>query len=91
VFHLFYSYPADRFFLPILVGVAVIAGISAIEPVFLEQRVARGSKRRIVPLSRDIEYGRAVYPSAPGVRPRYIIQFMATEQMEVLVAEALRG
>lgn len=148
VFHLFYSYPADRFFLPILVGVAVIAGsmlgllvnedyhhtmgvvlaallllvtfarivvpepvpqrriaadrirqntpddaiiISAIEPVFLEQRVARGSNRRIVPLSRDVEYARAVYPSAPGVRPRYVIQFVATEQMEVLVAEARRG
>jgi hypothetical protein len=148
IFHLFYSYPSDRFFLPILAGLAVIAGsllgllmeqgyqrtmgvvlapllllvtlarivvpepvpqrriaadrirqntppdaiiISTIEPVFLEQRVARGSERRIVPLSRDVEYARAVYPSAQEGRPRYIIQFVATEQIEELVAEARGG
>jgi len=148
IFHLFYSYPSDRFFLPILAGVAVIAGsllgllldqgyqrtmgvmlaallllvtfarivvpepvpqrriaadrirentpsdaiiISTIEPVFLEQRVAHGSERRVVPLSRDVEYARAVYPSAQNARPRYIIQFVATEQIQELVAEARHG
>ncbi|MFN2622828.1 MAG: ArnT family glycosyltransferase [Chthoniobacterales bacterium] len=148
VFYLFYSYPSDRFFLPILAGVAVIAGsllgllidqgyqrtigvllvglillvtcarivvpepipqrriaadrirqntpadaiiISTIDPVFLEQRVARGSERRIMPLSRDVEYARAVYPPTQNSKPRYIIQFVATEQIQELVAEARRG
>jgi len=148
IFHLFYFYPSDRFFLPVLAGVAVIAGsllgmlvgqgyhrtfgvllaallllvtfarivvpeplpqrrivadrirqntpadaiiISVIDPVFLEQQVARGSERRIVPLSRDVEYTLAVVPWAQNAPPRYIIQFVATEQVEELVAEARRG
>ena len=148
VFHLFYSYPADRFFLPILGGVAVITGsllglliqsgyqrifglvlaallllvmfariavpepvpqrrlaadrirqntpadaiiISTIEPVYLEHRVGRDSERRIVPLSRNVEYARATYPTAQNSTQRYIIQFVATEQIEELVAQARRG
>jgi hypothetical protein len=148
VFHLLYFYPSDRFFLPVLVGVAVIAGsllgvltgqgyhrtigvllaallllvtfarivvpepvpqrriaadrirqntpgdaiiISAIEPVFLEERVARGSERRIVPLSRDVEYAQRWFPSAQNAQPQYIIQFVAAEQIEELVAEARCG
>ena len=153
VFHLFYTYPSDRFFLPVLTGVAIIAGsllglllgnryrralglavgalvllaplarigvpdpvpqrraaadrirentpidaiiISAIDPVFLQQRVAQGSGRKIVPLSRDVEYTRAmVIPAqatAPGrVRAEYLIQFVATERIDELVAESRQG
>jgi hypothetical protein len=159
LFHLFYVYPADRFFLPILTGTAVIAGsllglhwgkksprfiavafvallplvavarvavpdpvpqrrvaadrirentpadaviISAIDPVFLEQRVARHSARRILPLSREVEYTRALFnpqsraakdhsPATGEVRRRYIIQFVATEQIDELVKEARQG
>ena len=144
IFHLFYTYPSDRFFLPILTGIAIIAGsllglqwdkrhqraigvtlaallplvalarigvpdpvpqrrvaadtirentpadaviISAIDPVYLEQRAARHSARRIVPLSRDVEYARAV----DGPRQHYIIQFVATEQIDELVREARQG
>lgn len=152
-FHFFYTYPCDRFFLPILTGVAIIAGsllgllcgtriqralglavgvlvvlaalarigvpdpvpqrraaadrirantpddaviISAIDPVFLDQRVARGSGRWIVPLSREVEYTRAVVrpeqsATARNHHPRYIIQFVATERMNELVAEATKG
>jgi hypothetical protein len=159
IFHLFYVYPCDRFFLPILTGTAIIAGsllglqlgkkyqraigvafavllplvalarigvpdpapqrrvaadrirentpadaviISAIDPVFLEQRVARHSARRIVPLSREVEYTRALFVpqssaakdqpiSTGGARRRYIIQFVATEQIDELVNEARQG
>jgi 4-amino-4-deoxy-L-arabinose transferase-like glycosyltransferase len=158
VFHLFYFYPSDRFFLPILAGTAVIAGsllgllwrmkyrraigavlgallflvpfarisvpdpvpqrrvtadrirqntpndaivISAIDPVFLEQRVAWHSARRIVPLSRKVEYTRAIFRpqysakkqplSADRARDNYIIQFVATERIDELVAEAKQG
>jgi hypothetical protein len=153
VFHLFYSYPSDRFFLPVVMGIAVIAGsllgllwgergerapgwavgalvvltafariavsdpvpqrraaadrirantpddamiISAIDPVFLEQRVARGSARWVVPLSREVEYARAVvrpgHARAPGgSRPRYIVQFVATERMDEIAGEARKG
>jgi len=159
IFHLFYVYPCDRFFLPILTGTAIIAGsllglqcgqryqrailaafvallplvalarigvpdpaphrriaadrirentpgdaviISAIDPAFLEQRVARHSARRIVPLSRDVEYAHALFTSQPstakdqptstgGAPRRYVIQFVATEQIDELVKEALQG
>jgi len=159
IFHLFYVYPCDRFFLPILTGTAIIAGslmglqwgkkyqraigaafaallplvalarlgvpdpvpqrrvaadrirentpadaviISAIDPVFLEQRVARHSARRIVPLSREVEYTRALFVpqssaakdqpiSTGGARRRYIIQFVATEQIDLLVNKARQG
>lgn len=159
IFHLFYVYPCDRFFLPILTGTAIIAGslmgllwgkkhqraigaafaallplvalarigvpdpvpqrrvaadrirentpadaviISAIDPVFLEQRVAGHSARRIVPLSREVEYTRALFSSQSsaakdqpistgGARRRYIIQFVATEQIDELVKEARQG
>jgi len=144
IFHLFYTYPSDRFFLPILTGAAIIAGsllglrwdgkhqraictalaallplvtlarigvpdpvpqrrvaadtirentpadaviVSAIDPVFLEQRAARHSARRIVPLSREVEYTRAV----TSTRNHYIIQFVATEQIDELVDEARKG
>lgn len=153
VFHLFYSYPSDRFFLPFVAGVAVIAGsllgllcgqrvqralgwtlgvillltslarlgiqdgepqrraaadrirgntpsdaviISAIDPVYLEQRVARGSTRRIVPISREVEYTRAVVrperaAAEGGSRPRYIMRFVATERMNELTIRARQG
>jgi 4-amino-4-deoxy-L-arabinose transferase-like glycosyltransferase len=159
IFHLFYVYPCDRFFLPILTGTAIIAGsllglqwgqkyqraigtafvvllplvalarigvpdpvpqrrvaadrirentpadavvISAIDPAFLEQRVASHSARRIVPLSREVEYTRALFSPQPSVtrdqptsaseaRRRYLIQFVATEQIDELVKEARQG
>ena len=152
VFHSFYSYPCDRFFLPLVAGSAVISGvllgllcsekcrralgpalgalllvtilarisvaepvpqrriaadrirantpddaiiISAIDPVFLEQRVARGSERRIVPLSREVEYTRAVVRpdkfASPDHRPQFIVRFVATEQLDELIAEARKG
>jgi 4-amino-4-deoxy-L-arabinose transferase-like glycosyltransferase len=113
VFHLFYFFPTDRFHLPLLAGMAVIAGsmvgllvgdrwmrllklllpallllaiiyrlltpepaparrtaadqihqqtpanaiiLSGIDPVYLERMAASGSSRRIVPLSRRVEY-----------------------------------
>lgn len=113
LFHLFYFFPTDRFHLPLLAGMAVIAGslvgllvgerwtrllnlllpallllaiiyrvltpepaparriaadqirqqtpanaiiLSAIDPVYLERMAAAGSSRRIVPLSRRVEY-----------------------------------
>ena len=76
--------------------------ISAIDPVFLEQRVAGHSARRIVPLSREVEYTRALFSpqssaakdqpiSTGGARRRYIIQFVATEQIDELVKEARQG
>lgn len=117
VFHLLYFFSTDRFHLPLLAGMAVIAGsmvglalgdgglrvlklllpgllllaifyrvlapepapgrriaadqirrqtpenaliLSAIEPVYLERMAARGSTRRIVPLSRRVEYASKV-------------------------------
>jgi hypothetical protein len=76
--------------------------ISAIDPVFLEQRVAEHSARRIVPLSREVEYTRALFSppssvakdqpiSTSGAPRRYIIQFVATEQIDELVKEARQG
>jgi hypothetical protein len=113
VFHLFYFFPTDRFHLPLLAGLAVIAGclvgllvgdrwtgllklllpallllaiiyrlltpepapprrvaadqirqqtpanaiiLSGIDPVYLDRMAAVGSSRRIVPLSRRVEY-----------------------------------
>jgi hypothetical protein len=113
LFHLFYFYPRDRFYVPILAGAAVLAGsmlavligpgkeiilklllpavfllavaariatpspipqrrlaaervrnqtpenaivISAIDPVYLARLAGSGSSRRIVPLSRNVEY-----------------------------------
>lgn len=113
LFHLFYFFPADRFYLPLLAGAAVVTGsilglffapgselvlrvllsavfllvvggrlaapepvpirrliaerikqstppdaivISSVDPVYLENRVGRGSARRIVPTSRDVDY-----------------------------------
>ena len=113
VFHLLYFFPTDRFYLPLLAGMAILAGsmvglavgerwtrlikvllpallvlavtyrlltpepaparrvaadqirqhtptnaiiISAIDPVYLERMAAFGSSRRIVPLSRRVEY-----------------------------------
>jgi 4-amino-4-deoxy-L-arabinose transferase-like glycosyltransferase len=113
LFHLFYFFPGDRFYIPMFAGAAIIAGgmlgllfharltsllkfllpavlllaltarimvpepvphrrlaadrirqntpdnaivISAIEPVYLERLAARGSARRIVPISRNVEY-----------------------------------
>lgn len=113
LFHLIYFFPAERFYLPLLAGTAVVGGalagllindrstglfklllagtllfviglrtvspepipcrrlaaecvrqytpknaivISAIDPVYLERMGARGTSRRIVPLSRDVEY-----------------------------------
>jgi 4-amino-4-deoxy-L-arabinose transferase-like glycosyltransferase len=159
IFHLFYVYPCDRFFLPILTGTAIIAGsllglqwgkkyqraigtafvallplvalarigvpdpvpqrrvaadrirentpadavvISAIDPAFLEQRVAGHSARRIIPLSREVEYTRALLGpqsgaakdqaiATGGTSRRYIVQFVATEQIDELVKEARQG
>jgi 4-amino-4-deoxy-L-arabinose transferase-like glycosyltransferase len=113
LFHLFYFFPGDRFYLPMLAGAAVLAGsmlalllgtgkeaifkvllpallvlvviariatpepvpfrrlaaervrkhtpenaivISAIDPVYLTRMAASGSSRRIVPLSREVEF-----------------------------------
>ncbi len=117
LFHLFYFFPSDRFYIPMFAGAAVIAGgmcgllfhsrttsllnlllpfllllaigakiavpqavphrrlaaerirahtpdnamiISAIEPVYLERLAAHGSARRIVPISRNVEYASKV-------------------------------
>jgi len=113
LFHLFYFFPGDRFYVPMLAGAAVLAGsmwalvlgtgkeaifkvllpalfllvviariatpehvplrrlaaervrkhtpenaivISAIDPVYLARLAASGSSRRIVPLSRNVEF-----------------------------------
>jgi hypothetical protein len=113
LFHLFYFFPGDRFYIPMLAGTAVLAAsmlalligpkgesvaklllpavfllavaariavpaplplrrlaaekvrnhspenaivISAIDPVYLARLVGAGSSRRIVPLSRNVEY-----------------------------------
>lgn len=113
LFHLVYFFPADRFYLPMLAGTAVVGGaltgqlirnrwrrasklllpgalflaiglryiapaalplrrmaaerirqytpenslvISEIDPVYLERMAAQGTSRRIVPLSREVEY-----------------------------------
>jgi 4-amino-4-deoxy-L-arabinose transferase-like glycosyltransferase len=120
LFHLFYFFPGDRFYIPMFAGAAVFAGgmlgllfsvrttrllrlllpvilllgigariavpepvphrrlaadrvrsgtppnaivISTIEPVYLERLAAFGSARRIVPLSRDVEYASKVLVS----------------------------
>ena len=112
-FHLIYFFPADRFYLPMLAGMAILGSaltgqlirnrwtrvsklllpgallvviglrmltseslplrrmaadrvrkytpenaivISEIDPVYLERMAARGTSRRIVPLSREVEY-----------------------------------
>jgi 4-amino-4-deoxy-L-arabinose transferase-like glycosyltransferase len=117
LFHLFYFFPSDRFFLPLLAGAAIVLGsllgriieqrlipvfaflvptillvvlagrlavaeplphrrlaaervrkftpenamvISAIDPVYLERLGGRGSTRRIVPISREVEYASKV-------------------------------
>jgi 4-amino-4-deoxy-L-arabinose transferase-like glycosyltransferase len=85
--------------------------ISSIDPVYLENRAARGSSRRIVPTSRDVEHAgsllaarRIDHPQPPpvswldGRAPGVIrggadsaVHFVASEQIDVLAAEAQRG
>jgi 4-amino-4-deoxy-L-arabinose transferase-like glycosyltransferase len=168
LFHLFYFFPAERFYLPLLAGLAVITGsllgflinerwtqiwklllpmtllvavgarvltpdpsprrrlaadkvrqdtppnafvISAIDPVYLERMAARGSSRRIVPISRDVEYAskliapkRIDHPEPPPLNWRdhralglirggaqEAVSFVASEQIDILVAERRRG
>mgnify|MGYP003694588773 CR=1 FL=1 len=67
--------------------------ISAIDPVFLEQRVARHSARRVVPSSREVEYTRALFrppmercEGSADIDRRnpapHIIHLVATEQID---------
>ena len=168
IFHLLYFYPADRFFLPLLAGAAVVLGsimgrliftkretvlwsilvaaslfvvagklvstepipnrrlaverikqwtpedalvISSVDPVYLENQLGRGSRRQIIPTSRDVEYAssllapkRVDHPVPPpsswldGRAPGVIrggainaVQFVASEQIDTLVAYVAQG
>jgi hypothetical protein len=168
LFHLFYFFPAERFYLPLLAATAVTAGsllgflisqrstqirklllptmmlvavcariltpdpsprrrvaadkvrqytppnaivISAIDPVYLERMAARGSSRRIVPISREVEYAskliapkRIDHPEPPPLNwhdhralglirggAQEAVPFVASEQINILVAERRRG
>jgi hypothetical protein len=76
--------------------------VSAIDPLYLGHFAARGSSRRIVPLSRSIEYAAHVLaptplpytPGAARVVPADALRavtFVATEQLPALIVEAQRG
>lgn len=85
--------------------------IAAVEPVYLERLAAHGSSRRIVPISRNVEYAskllvskRVDIPNAAGLDWRnhrfpqlllggakQAVNFVASEQLDALVAEAAAG
>ena len=85
--------------------------IAAVEPVYLERLAAHGSSRRIVPISRNVEYASKLLVSKrvdiPNVasldwrdhrRPELLrggakeaVQFVASEQLDTLVALAKAG
>jgi 4-amino-4-deoxy-L-arabinose transferase-like glycosyltransferase len=85
--------------------------ISGIEPVYLERLAGRGSSRRMVPISRNVEYASKLLvpkrveisnaaaldwrnsrnPALLRGGAKEAIEFVASEQLDALVAQATAG